>query len=94
MIYYDRTGAPEGIDFNKTRTSKECDICRYWYFLDQAFKFRQYVCNGCHNLLMKFVGLNGISVLSIHSVDYCCSIFLNDVGIISLTISNKISPSE
>ena len=43
---------------------------------------------------MMFVGLNGISVLSIHSVDYRCSIFLNDVGIINLTISNKISPRE
>ena len=33
MLYFDRIGAPEGIDVNKTKASKECDICHYWYFL-------------------------------------------------------------
>ena len=30
MLYY----VFEGIDVNKTRESKECDICHYWYFLN------------------------------------------------------------
>ena len=30
MLYYDRIDIPEGIDFNKTSESKECDICHYW----------------------------------------------------------------
>ena len=30
MLYYDRIDVPEGIDFNKTSESKECDICHYW----------------------------------------------------------------
>ena len=29
MLYYDRIDVPEGIDFNKTSESKECDICHY-----------------------------------------------------------------
>ena len=33
MIYYDRTDVSGVIDVNKTSESKECDICRYWYFL-------------------------------------------------------------
>ena len=28
----------EGINVNNTSASKECDICRYWYFLDKGFK--------------------------------------------------------
>ena len=32
MLYYDRIDVFEGIDFNKTSESKECDICLYWYF--------------------------------------------------------------
>ena len=27
MIYYDRINFSEGVDFNKTSASKECDIC-------------------------------------------------------------------
>ena len=32
-IEYEKTDISEGIDVNKTNLSKECDICRYWYFL-------------------------------------------------------------
>ena len=39
MLYYDRIDVSEGIGVNKTGASKECDICRYWYFLDREFKF-------------------------------------------------------
>ena len=39
MLYYNRIDVSEGIDVNKTRESKKCDICRYWYFLDKGFNF-------------------------------------------------------
>ena len=29
MLYFDRIYVSEGIDFNKTKASKECDICHY-----------------------------------------------------------------
>ena len=29
MLYFDRIDVSEGIDFNKTTSSKECDICHY-----------------------------------------------------------------
>ena len=32
MLYYDRIGVSEGLDINKTRASKECDVCHNWYF--------------------------------------------------------------
>ena len=34
MLHYDRIDISEGIDIDKTNKSKECDICHYWYFLD------------------------------------------------------------
>ena len=40
MLYYDRTDVPELIDVNKTSASKECDVCHYWYFLNNSFKFQ------------------------------------------------------
>ena len=39
MLEYDRTYISEGIDINKTNTSKECDICHYWYFIDEGFRY-------------------------------------------------------
>ena len=37
----------QGIDANKTCSSKECVIRHYWwYFLNKGFKFQPSVCNG------------------------------------------------
>ena len=36
MLEYDRRDISEGIDMNKTSSSKECDICYYWYFLNKT----------------------------------------------------------
>ena len=43
MLYYDRIGISEGIDFNKISKSKGIDICHYWYFLHKGFQFQQNV---------------------------------------------------
>ena len=34
MLYYDQIDTSEGIDVHKTSTSKECNVCHYWYFLN------------------------------------------------------------
>ena len=53
MLEYDRIDISERIDVNKTSLSKECDIFRYWYFKDVGFKYENYLCNGCHDLMQK-----------------------------------------
>lgn len=35
MLYYDRNDISQRVDIHKTRSSKECDMCRSWYFLYQ-----------------------------------------------------------
>ena len=74
MLYYDRTDVSEGIDVNKTSTSKEHDVCHYWYFLNYSFKFQPNFCNRCHDLLMMSINLNDIAILNIKG--YCCIISL------------------
>ena len=74
MLYYDRIDISEGIDVNKTRASKECDVCYYRYFLNYSFKLQPNVCNRYHDLLMTSVNLSGI--LNINGPDYCCFISL------------------
>ena len=48
MISYERIDKTDNIGFNKSRGSKECMICHYWYSRD-GFKYQPYVCNGCHD---------------------------------------------
>ena len=74
MIYYDRIEISKGTDVNKGSKSKECNICHYWYFSNEGFKFQENVCNRCHNLLMMSIKLSDIAVLNIKRADYCCII--------------------
>ena len=32
MLHYEKIDVSEGIDVNKTSTSKECELCHYWFF--------------------------------------------------------------
>ena len=76
MLYYDRIGVSEGIDFNTTSASKESDVCHYSYFLNFSFKFQPNVCNRCHDLLMMSVNLSNIAILNIEGSDFRCIISL------------------
>ena len=49
--------------FNKTSSSKECDICRYWYFKDIGFKYEPYLCYGCHDLMQKAMSFNNVAIV-------------------------------
>ena len=70
MLEYDRMDISEGIDINKTNSSKECAICHYWYFLDKNFKYESYLCNDCHDLMQKAINFNDVAIVSIKNNDY------------------------
>ena len=76
MLNYDRIDVSEGIDVNKTSASKECDICRYWYFLNYSFKFQSNVYNRCHDLLIMSINLSDIAILNSKGSGYRCIICL------------------
>ena len=59
---------------NKTSASKECNICYYWYFWNNGFKFQPEVCNRYNDKLMMSLNLSNIGTLNIHSIDYGCII--------------------
>ena len=60
----------QGIEINKTNTSKECDICHYWYFLDKGFKYKPYLCNGCDDLMEKAINFSDVAIVSVKGSDY------------------------
>ena len=70
MLEYDRIDISEGIDLNKTNTSKECEMCHYWHFLDKSFNYEPYLCNGCHDLMQKALKFNDVAIVSIKANNY------------------------
>ena len=63
MLRYEKIVVSEGIDVNKTRASKECELCHYWFFEEIGFKFEENVCNKCHDLLTITYSLKDIAIL-------------------------------
>ena len=70
MLEYERIDIFEEIDLNESDGSKECDICHYWYFLDKNFNYEPYLCNGCHDLMLKAMNFNDFAIVSIKGSDY------------------------
>ena len=70
MLEFDKIDISEGSDINKTNSSKKCDIYHYWYFLDKGFKYKPYLCNGCHDLMQKARNFNDVSIVSIKGSYY------------------------
>ena len=69
MLEYDRIDISEGINFNKTNVSKECDICHYWYFKYIGFKYEPYLCNSSHGLMQKAINFNDVPIVSVKKSD-------------------------
>ena len=70
MLEYDRIDISEGIDINKTNTSKECKICHYWYFKDIGFEYEPYLCNCCHGLIQKAISFNDVVIVYVKGGAY------------------------
>ena len=65
MLEYHRIDISEGIHDNKTNLSKECMLCHYWYFLDENFSYRPYLCDGCYNIIQKSIKFKNIAIVHV-----------------------------
>ena len=51
MLEYDRINISERIDIKKCKeTSKKCNLCKFYYFLDKNFNYGLYLCDGCYDI--------------------------------------------
>ena len=65
MLEYDRINISEGIDINKyEETSRECSLCKFYYFLDKNFKHGPYLCDGCYDMSMKAVSMQNLAIIN------------------------------
>ena len=69
MLEYDRIDISEGIDINKCEeTSRECSLCKFYYFLDKNFKY------GCYDMSMKAVSMQNLTIIN-HNGNYYGVVF-------------------
>ena len=72
MLRYQKIDVSEGIDINKTSSSKECELCHYWFFKDIGFKFEEHVYNKCQDLLTIVYSLKDIVILNRKGTTFRC----------------------
>ena len=72
MLQYQKLDVSEGIDINKTSSSKECELCHYCFFKNIGFKFEKHVCNKCHDLLTMAYFLKNIAILNAKGATLTC----------------------
>ena len=67
MLAYDRIDISEGIDIKKYKeTSRECSLCKFYYFLDKNFNYGPYLCNGCYDISLK-----NLAIINHNGNHYC-----------------------
>ena len=63
MLEYHRIDLSEDIDTNKNvLTSKKCDLCGYWYFINKNFNYQKYMYNGCHDMSIKAISRDNLCI--------------------------------
>ena len=70
MLEYDRIDISEGIDIKKCKeTSRECSLCKFYYFLDKNFSYGPCLCDGCYDMSMKVVRMQNLTITN-HNGNY------------------------
>ena len=71
MLEYDRIDISEGIDIKKCKeTSRECSLCKFYYFLDKNVKYGPYLCDG-YDMPMKAVSMRNLAIINHNGNHYC-----------------------
>ena len=64
MLEYDIFDISEGIDIKKCKeTSRECSLCKFYYFLDKNFNYGPYLCNGCY-MSLKAISMKNLAIIN------------------------------
>ena len=72
-VVLERIDLSEGICVVKSNSSKECIVCRYWFF-SIGSKFQDSVYNHYHDLTMFCINISKIAIITNKGVDHCCII--------------------
>ena len=72
MLEYDRIDISEGIDIKKCKeTSRECNLCKFYYFLDKHINYGPCLCNDCYDMSLKAVSIKNLAIINHNGNHYC-----------------------
>ena len=63
MLEYGRIDISEGIDVNKTSNSRECSLCKFYYFLNKNFNYQTHLRDGCHDMSRKANSMQNVAII-------------------------------
>ena len=62
MLEYDRI---EGVDIKKCKeTSRECNLCKFYYFPDKNFNYGPSLRSGCYDMSLKAVSVKNLAIIN------------------------------
>ena len=65
MLEYDRIDISEDIDIKKCKeTSRECNLCKFYNFLDKNFNYGPYLWNRCYDMSLKAVSKKNLAIIN------------------------------
>ena len=65
MLEYDIIDISEGVDIKKCEeTSRECSLCKLYYFLDKNFSYGPCLCNGCYDMSLKAISMQNLAIIN------------------------------
>ena len=71
MLEYDIIDISEGIDIKKCKeTSRECNSCKFYYFLDKNFNYGSYLWNGCYDMSLKAINMKNLTIINYNGNHY------------------------
>ena len=77
MLEYDGIDISEGIDIKKYKgISRECSLCKFYYFLDKNLSYGPYLCNGCYDMSLKVISMKNLAIINHNRNHYCVNFAL------------------
>ena len=49
---------------NVKKTSRECSLCKFYYFLDKNMNYGPYLCNGCFDMSLKAIIMKNVAIIN------------------------------
>ena len=64
MLEYDRIDLSEGVDVKEcNKTSRKCNLCKFYYFLNKIFNYQTYLCDGYHDISIKATSMQKLAII-------------------------------
>ena len=78
MLFYNKKTESEGLDTTESidvyRTgvgsSKQCNICHFYFFKNRNFNYQHYICTGCHDAALCAQAITDIKIIIIKRGTY------------------------